>query len=234
MNRYFFILMTLFTLSSLSQETRKIKIINSKNIPVKCVLYFNDIDKGYVKNNGEISIPSNCTISDKIDIQPVDTETYDGRKDIRCSKVKKEIIVYTHNEKRLAYNNAFFLNKKSIGFLDGLSPNEKKTIYAKVALASNEVYNLSIFSDSVRNEARIQAIEYTAKVLDVENATFSAHNYKVPSENLISELANFQEAKGLEVTNKIDFTTLKYMSGVNIFSVYSKNFENQVNQLKMQ
>jgi len=67
----------LLTFSLAGQEILTIKIVNIKDVPLKCKLYFNGQDMGYA-SDGEINIPEECNFTDRLDIEPVDTETYEA------------------------------------------------------------------------------------------------------------------------------------------------------------
>lgn len=218
-------IVVLFTSFNLVAQTEKIiDVVNSRSKPVKCKLYFNGINMGYAVN-GRVIISEKCRFVDLIDIEPVDTETYDGRKGIRCSTVDDKIIVYSHYERNLALKNAFFISNYSKKMLATMDSNEMKTLYGKLALASNEVYNLDIYPDSIRNDARIQAVVYTAIALSVEDATFTFGDYLVPNDKLIQAVGDFQLAAGLKVTKKIDGKTLQSLAKESSFSVFSEDFE---------
>ncbi|MGM0582249.1 MAG: hypothetical protein ACQETL_16340 [Bacteroidota bacterium] len=213
-----FISFTAFT-----QNVKTVKIVNIKDIPLKCKLYFNGQDMGYA-SNGEIDIPAECSFTDRLDIEPVDTETYEGRKNLPCYSINNKIIIFSRREKRKALENAFFIENCPEECIAELDSQEKSSLYGKAALASNEIYNLDIFPDSIRNKARVNAIKYTASALDIKNGTYSFNNYTVPNEDLVKALSQYQEEKGLEVTKKIDSKTLQSLAEENSFSVLTKDY----------
>ncbi|UII27910.1 hypothetical protein LVD15_05680 [Fulvivirga maritima] len=124
------ILLTSILQLSMAQGVKKIKVVNTKNIAVKCKLYFNGKAIGYTVN-GEVDIPVNCEFMDKVDIEPVDTQTYDGRKGIKCYLIKEYIIVYKFSEKSIALNNANFLQEIPSESLQSLDSEEKGEFMGK-------------------------------------------------------------------------------------------------------
>ena len=85
----------IISFTAFTQNVKTIKIVNIKDIPLKCKLYFNGQDMGYA-SNGEIDIPAECTFTDRLDIEPVDTETYEGRKNLPCYSINNKIIIFIY------------------------------------------------------------------------------------------------------------------------------------------
>jgi len=150
--------------------------------------------------------------------------TYEGRKNLPCYAISKKIVIYSRSEKRKALKNAFFIDDCPEECLAEMDSQKKASIYGKAALASNEIYNLDIFSDSIRNRARVNTIKYTASALNVPDGTYSYNNYPVPNEELIQALCEYQEEKGLKVTKRIDAKTLQSLAEENSFSVLTKDY----------
>ncbi|WKV12638.1 hypothetical protein [Marivirga harenae] len=220
----------LWAMQALGQDIRTIQVVNIRDVPLKCKLYFNGQDMGYA-SNGEIDIPSECKFTDRLDIVPVDTETYEGRKNLPCYSVQNKIIIYSRGEKMAALKNAFFIDNCPEECLAEIDSPEKISIYGKAALASNEIYNLDIYADSVRKEARVNAIKYTASALNVEDGTYTENGYLVPNEKLLDALSQYQASKGLAVTKKIDVRTLQSLAKDNSFSVLTKDYNALLNYL---
>ena len=216
----FFILISCI---AFSQEIREIKVISSKNIPVKCGVYFNGEHIGHSKE-GKIILPKDCNFSDKIDIRPIDTEKYDGISDMNCFMVTDPIIIYTHQELSNAFKNAFWINFMSEEYFASLNDGEKKDIFSKAALASNEVYNIRSLPDSVRDFARIQTIQLTALAFGINDPFHVNGSYPVANQALINEVLNFQALNGIERTGKIDGKTLQTLSQRKSFSVFGESF----------
>lgn len=219
--------MLLTSILTFSQEVKEVKVVDTKNRFVKCRFYFNEKYMSNADENGIILMPSNCTINDKISIIPVDNDTYAGIEEKLCLRLKKNpIVIYTHLEMKTALQNSnltSYLDSSNVSF----SQEEILNIYAKAALASNEVYNIESFPDSIRKEARINTIIYTANAFDISNGVFEQNNYIVPSDSLIQEIESFQTQNGLQVTKMIDGSTLQHLSNSKSYEVISKDFSEE-------
>lgn len=84
------------------------------------------------------------------------------------------------------------------------------------ALLYNEVYyRARNLEPTLAEEARIHAINFTAKALGVDNAITNDPDQKkrVPSKRLVKAIKKYQYLSGIKRTGRIDFNTLKKLSG---------------------
>lgn len=221
----FFGLNVILSLSLLN--VRLVKIINIKGIPVRCKIHFNGQIIAPGNSDGDVLFPDDCSITDRFDIEPVDTQTYDGIKDLFCASVKDRIIIYSHKEKALALKNSKLVENIPDESFRVLNSSKKVEMFGKAALAANEIYNLDIYSKKTRENARKEVINLTAQALNVQEAIYLEKDKIVPSENLIKAVTKFQQKNGLMVTKKIDGTTLRHLAKTSSFSVMIDDFEEE-------
>jgi hypothetical protein len=203
-----------FSFGQKKNNTNPIRIVNSKNEPVGCLIYkctsctSDRIEIGATDAKGYADIGRDCMAGEKFEFKPNDP-TYSGTKRI-CSVKEEKIILFRNSEMANLFWNA-------------ISHDDSKDAYAVAAMASLELSEILRYTNpKAADTLRRNVYTYSAQWLDISNplVTDSLGRFHV-SKDFIAKLNEFQASNGIGV-DYVESTTLSKMATIPTWIIYKE------------